>query len=373
MTFESNGGSSVEKQAVNEGEKIVKPADPTRANYDFTGWYTDVDCTNAFNFDTPVTGNTILYAGWKVKDSGTGGSGSGGSGGSGSGSGGSGTTTADQAKDRIIVNTDEKGTVSVTPETVKTGDMITITVKPADGYLVDGVKATDEKKNAVTIKDNGDGTYTFTLPEGKVTVDVTYKTDPSAQNPATDRFIDVADSAWYHDAVYYAADNGYFKGTSDTLFSPDVTMTRAMFATVIGRMAGIDESKYSGSAFSDVPEGQWYSACIKWASENGVVNGVGGGKFEPDTKITREQMAAMMYRYAKFAGVDLTSAAATDATAFNAFADRDSVSAYAKDAMIWATAKGIINGNGTGLAPKSDATRAQVAQIIMNYAKQVAK
>ena len=370
VTFESNGGSSVEKQTVNEGEKIVKPADPTRANYDFTGWYTDVDCTNAFNFDTPVTGNTILYAGWKVKDSGTGGSGSGGSGG---GSGGSGTTTADQAKDRIIVNTDEKGTVSVTPEKVKTGDTITITVKPAGGYLIDGVKVTDEKKNAVTVKDNGDGTYTFTLPSGKVTVDVTYKADPSAQNPASGRFIDVVDSAWYHDAVYYAADNGYFKGTSDTLFSPDVTMTRAMFATVIGRMAGVDESKYSGSAFSDVPEGQWYSAYIKWASENDIVNGVGGGKFEPDTKITREQMAAMMYRYAKFAGVDLTSAAATDATAFNAFADRDSVSAYAKDAMIWATAKGIINGNGTGLAPKSDATRAQVAQIIMNYVKQTAK
>ena len=225
------------------------------------------------------------------------------------------------------------------------------------------------------------------MPSGKVTVNVTYKEDPAAQNPAAGKFADVADTAWYKEAVYYVADKGYFKGTSDTLFSPDVTMTRAMFATVIGRLAGIDESKYTGdvtdenslenrggsaasaggSAFSDVPEGQWYSAYIRWASENDIVNGVGGGKFDPDAKITREQMAAMMYRYAKFAGVDLTSAAAVDTTAFNAFADRDSVSAYAKDAMIWATAKGIINGNGTGLAPKSDATRAQVAQIIRNY------
>ena len=295
----------------------------------------------------------------------------GGSGGSGGGSGGSGGGAVTDPASNITVNSGSQGTVSVSPQNAKTGEQVTVTAAPKDGYEADTVKVTDEKGGAVAVTDNGDGTYTFTMPQGKVSVDVTWKS--SGQPSVTGKFADVSDGAWYKDAVYYVADHGYFKGTSDTLFSPDVTMTRAMFATVIGRLAGADASQYGGSAFSDVPEGQWYSAYVKWASENDIVNGVGGGKFDPDAKITREQMAAMMYRYAKFAGVDLTSAAASDATAFNAFADRDSVSAYAKDAMIWATAKGIINGTGAGLAPKSDATRAQVAQIIKNYDEKIVK
>lgn len=287
----------------------------------------------------------------------------------GSASGGSGGGVVGEVDSKIIVNAGTQGTVSVAPAEVKSGDKVTVTVKPNTGYMVDSVKVTDEDGKAIEVKDNGNGTYTFTMPSGKVNVSVTYKEDPEAQNPASGKFTDVADNAWYSDAVSYVVNKGYFKGTADTLFSPQGTMTRAMFATVVGRMAEIDESQYSGSAFSDVPEGQWYSAYIKWASENGIVSGVGGGKFNPNAEITREQMAAMMYRYAKYSGADLTSAAATDDTAFSAFADKTSVSEYAKDAMIWATAKGIINGTGTGLSPKNDATRAQVAQIIMNYAQ----
>ena len=207
------------------------------------------------------------------------------------------------------------------------------------------------------------------MPSGKVTVDVAYKTDAA---PGSGGFTDVPAGAWYEEAVNYVVENGYFKGVSDRLFDPDGTMTRAMFATAVGRMAGADESNYAGSAFSDVPQGQWYSAYVKWASDNGIVNGVGGGRFEPDTKITREQMAAMLYRYAEYAGVDVTPAAGASA-AFAAFPDSASVSGYAKDAMIWAVGAGVINGSDGKLQPQADATRAQVAQIIMNYAEKTGR
>ena len=143
-------------------------------------------------------------------------------------------------------------------------------------------------------------------------------------------------------------------------------MTRAMFATAAGRLAGIDVSDYAGSAFSDVPEGQWYSAYVKWAADNGIVNGVGDGRFDPDAEITREQMTALLCRYAEYAGIDVTPASGAS-EAFGAFSDSASVSDYAEESMIWAVGEGLISGSEGRLLPKEDATRAQVAQIVMNF------
>lgn len=207
--------------------------------------------------------------------------------------------------------------------------------------------------------------------EGRITILSGSAEEPGAEEPGTEEpaagdFTDVADGAWYAKAVDYVTENGYFNGVSDTLFYPEGTMTRAMFATAVGRLAGIDVSDYAGSAFSDVPEGQWYSAYVKWAADNGIVNGVGGGQFDPDAEITREQMTALLCRYAEYAGIDVTPASGAS-EAFGAFSDSASVSDYAEESMIWAVGEGLISGSEGRLLPKEDATRAQVAQIVMNF------
>ena len=282
---------------------------------------------------------------------------------SGGGSGGGGGVVG-EVDEKITVDAGTNGSVSVTPSEVNAGDTVTITVTPNDGYLTDAVTVREKDGTEVTVENRGDGTYTFIMPEGEVTVTVTYR---AQETPGTgERFTDVPADAWYKAAVEYVVSNGYFNGVSSTQFDPQGTMTRAMFATAVGRLAGVDESDYSGSSFADVPEGQWYSAYVKWASDNGIVNGVGGGNFNPDGEITREQMAALLYRYAQYAGIDVTPASGAS-VAFASFPDSGSVSDYAGEAMIWAVGAGIISGSDGRLLPQNDATRAQVAQIVMNY------
>ncbi len=172
-------------------------------------------------------------------------------------------------------------------------------------------------------------------------------------------FTDVSSSAWYFGDVYYAYNNALFAGTAATLFSPDVTMTRGMLVTVLWRMEGSPEA--ADAAFSDV-RGTWCSKSVGWAAENGIVKGFNEDVFSPGAGITREQMAAVLYRYAAFKGVDVS--AAKD---ISGFADFESVSTYAKDAMSWAAAEGIINGSGNKLMPAGGAARSQVAAILHRY------
>ncbi len=172
-------------------------------------------------------------------------------------------------------------------------------------------------------------------------------------------FTDVSSSAWYFGDVYYAYNNALFAGTAATLFSPDVTMTRGMLVTVLWRMEGSPEA--ADAAFSDV-RGTWCSRAVGWAAENGIVKGFNEDVFSPGAGITREQMAAVLYRYAAFKGIDVS--AAKD---ISGFADFESVSAYAKDAMSWAAAEGIINGSGNKLMPAGGAVRSQVAAILHRY------
>ncbi len=182
-------------------------------------------------------------------------------------------------------------------------------------------------------------------------------------------FDDVAENSWYHDAVAFVTGNGYFNGTSTyprMLFSPDSGMTRGMFVTVLGRLAGIDQSSYAGQrSFSDVNPDMYYGPYVKWASENGIVSGTGNQCFSPEKQITREQMASIMHKYVTYKGISTTSGQ----TKFNTFADKDSVSSWAKGAMVWATENGIINGSDGRLNPAGTATRAQVAQIIKNFSE----
>ena len=176
---------------------------------------------------------------------------------------------------------------------------------------------------------------------------------------AAEKFTDVKPGAWYYTAVDYAVGEKLFNGTSATTFSPNGAMTRGMFVTVLGNKAKIDPKDYPTSSFSDVKAGVWYAPHVEWAAQNGIVNGTGGGKFSPGKSVTREQMAVILYNYAKFTDCDLTVRAGL----LEQFPDGNKVSNYAKYPMEWAITHGIINGSGGKLDPSGTATRAQVAQI----------
>lgn len=173
---------------------------------------------------------------------------------------------------------------------------------------------------------------------------------------------DVAEGDWFFDAVFYAIENGLMNGVSDTSFAPLSTMTRAMLVTVLYRLEG-EPAATAKNGFSDVADGKWYSNAVIWASENGVVNGISAGTFGVDGDVTREQIATILYRYAKLKGYDVTVTADLDA-----FDDAGTVSSWASEAMKWAVGSGIINGTGDAvLDPSGAATRAQVATMLMRF------
>ena len=180
-------------------------------------------------------------------------------------------------------------------------------------------------------------------------------------------FSDVKSDDWYYSAVDYATTNALFNGTSDTTFSPDTSMTRGMFVTVLGRLANVSDSygRTRTTPFLDVTQADYFYPYAVWANDNGIVSGVGNNTFEPNGEITREQMAAMFFRYAEKFGYDISYSAEK----YNTFADTSNVSSYAIKAMQWATTKNIINGADGKLSPQDNASRAQVAQIFLNFSK----
>jgi len=172
-------------------------------------------------------------------------------------------------------------------------------------------------------------------------------------------FSDVPVGAWYYDAVHYVAEAGLFAGTSTTTFSPNTGMTRAMFVTVLGRLAGADTVAYTQTGFTDAPFDAWYGPSVAWAADNAIVSGVGNGTFDPDGLLTREQLVTILYRYA--------GANTADLAALASFPDAGSVSDWAGEAMAWAVTAGVISGSDGKLLPEGTATRAQTAQIMVNY------
>lgn len=190
---------------------------------------------------------------------------------------------------------------------------------------------------------------------------------PTAFAAGADKFGDIPAKAWYHDDVNYVVDHGYFNGMSENAFSPDANMTRVMFVTVLARLDGASVGD-NVSPFNDVAAGAWYAGEVKWASENGIVNGVGDNKFAPDHSVSRQEMAALMMRYiAYYTAKNKVTFKATGSSA--AFTDADSVADYAKEAVTLCRSYGLINGNGDGtFAPTALSTRAQVAAVIHRLA-----
>ena len=180
------------------------------------------------------------------------------------------------------------------------------------------------------------------------------------------KFTDVKATDWYHEAVDFAVENGLFGGMSENTFEPNTAMTRAMLVTVLWRYEG--QPKEGTNSFTDVPDGQWYTDAVAWAAHNSIVGGVGDNKFDPNGNITREQMATILYRYAS--GKDIDTSARAD---LSGFPDAGNVSSYAKDPICWAVAEGLINGSDGKLLPQGNATRAQVATILMRFIENLIK
>ncbi len=262
---------------------------------------------------------------------------------------------------RITVEATQGGAVTADPTAAKAGTTVTLTPVPDRGYQVGAVAVTDRFGDAVAVTEQADGTYTFTMPNGQVTVTVTFAEAPLP-------FHDVTEGDWFYEAVRCAYETGLMDGVGDNLFAPNSQTTRAQLVTILYRLEG--EPEVSGtSGFTDVEAGTWYTDAVAWAAANGIVNGVSETEFAPGKDITREQLATILFRYAEAKGYDVSARAD-----LSAYTDADQIQSYAAESVAWAVAEGLIQGfEDNTLRPAGNATRAQIATILMRFCEGVAK
>ena len=266
----------------------------------------------------------------------------------------------------VSVSSVDNGSVSVSPRNASEGATVTITVTSDEGYELDTLTVTDKDGNNIRLTNAGDGKYTFTMPDSRVTVNATF-TEVEDVPEQVGPFTDVNTDDWFAEAVQYMLDNEMMNGTSATTFGPNTTTTRGMIVTILYRLEG--EPNAAASNFTDVASNMYYADAINWAAANGIVNGVSATSFAPDNQITREQMAAILYRYAQFKGYDVSAS-----NSLTNYTDASQISEYATTAMQWANAEGLITGRtSTTLAPQGTATRAEVATILMRFCENIAK
>lgn len=275
------------------------------------------------------------------------------------------TTTYSVEKNQYTVTFDANGGRAVDSQTVKHGDTATQPTTDKSGYRLQGWYLDGEK-------------YDFSTP---VTDDITLtakwkkkaakpvEPQPPVHDCPSEKFIDVDQSLWYHEGIDYAIVNNLMNGVADNLFAPNGTTNRAMIVTILYRLEGSPAAE--APTFSDVADDQWYTDAVGWAAANGIVTGYDEDTFGPLNPITREQMAAILYRYADSKGYDVS---ADQDTNLLSFTDAETVSQYAIPAIQWAVGEGLINGvEGNALAPQGTASRAQVATILMRFCENVVK
>ncbi len=260
----------------------------------------------------------------------------------------------------ITVPTPVNGTVTVSPSgSAQAGTTVTVTVQPNTGYTLGTLSIRDSQNNTVNYTSLGNNRYSFTMPESGVTVLAVF-------TQASLPFTDVATTNWYYEAVRYVWENDLMQGTSSTTFGPNVTTTRAMVVTILWRLEGEPTVDYTLN-YNDVASGVWYTEAVRWATANDIVLGYDGG-FHPSDSITREQMAAILYRYADYKGYDLTANGD-----LSGFADGSQVSSWAQTNLEWAVGKGLLVGSANQVDPQGFATRAQVAQILMRFCETIVR
>ncbi|MGF0007142.1 S-layer homology domain-containing protein [Eubacteriales bacterium SGI.150] len=267
-----------------------------------------------------------------------------------SGSGGSSTPTYS-----VTAASTKNGTVSVSPKNASKGDTVTITVKPDKGYELDTLKVLDKNGDRIKVTEKN-GVYIFTMPASKVTIETVFtEIEQTTENP----FKDVSASAYYYDAVIWAAENGITRGTSATTFSPNAPCTRAQIVTFLWRAAGSPVVNYAMN-FSDVPADAYYAEAVRWAVSQGITTGTGDGTFSPNATCTRAQAMTFIYRSEQAQGGGMQGAWMFQ----NPFFDVD-LENYYGEAVMWAVANGITNGTSdTTFSPGADCTRAQIVTFL---------
>lgn len=247
------------------------------------------------------------------------------------------------------------GKVTVDKSYASAGDKVTITVTPGRNGSVQRITVTDEDGQRLKLTENRDGTYSFTMPNGAANV---YARFSGSGLP----FADVPSGSWYYDDVAYVYDTGLMTGLTATTFGPNLSTTRGMIVTILWRMENEPAAKH-GCPFADVRRGSYYEQAIAWASENGIVTGFDASTFAPDRAITREQLAAILFRFAAYRGMDAVTLRET----LSSFQDQAVISAYAVSALNWAVGEGLMQGTGDKLEPTGSATRAQVAAMLRRF------
>jgi hypothetical protein len=268
---------------------------------------------------------------------------------------------------RVRISSARNGAVKADVTRAEARAMVTLTVEPENRYGLETLKVTSSRGNEMALTDVGGNRFTFYMPSADVEVTASFHW--TGLEHIDMNFLDVVESDWYHEAVHFVFESGMMKGTDQGLFSPDVDTSRGMIVTILHRLEGTPQAGLSG--FADVPAGEYYTDAVGWAAQNGIVSGYGEGAegmFGPNDSITREQLAAILYRYAEKKGLDVTVRGD-----LSTYADAGSVSDYAVEPLRWAVGVGLISGMGDGtIAPGGKATRAQVATILTRYCQNLA-
>ena len=354
VTLKYNDGTTPDSVYTVSGNTTITLPTPSRSHYSFEGWYNG---NNLVESPYTVTGDVELTAKWH-------------------------RTSSHRYDGYITIINPKNGEVSVSDDWAYEDDKITLTITPDDGYEVDKIEIVDDEGDKIDAKkvDDEDNKYTFRMANCDVTVTVTFKEegkttedtdkeeDKDDEETTELNFTDVKESDWFYKGVAYVVDKDIMSGVSENEFAPSGKLTRAMLVQMLYNMESRPACD-AENAFMDVPVGQWYTDAVIWANDEKIVSGMGDGLFAPNMEITREQMVAMLYNYAKYKGYDVTASAD-----LSAFADTASVSAWAQPAMQWAVAEGYISGMGDSqLAPQGTATRAEIASVIMRFMEATAE
>ena len=327
LTMKYNDGATADiTYNVASGTTITLPTPAHRSGYTFNGWY-DGSKFYAAGASYKVSATATLNASWSYISSGS---------------------SSYDPTYSVTVDKTENGSVTVSPKNASKGDTVTVTVKPDSGYVLETLTVTDKNGNELTLKDKGDGKYTFTMPAGKVEVKATFMEDNSVLN----FFYDVPNDAYFYEAVKWAVKSGVTNGLTDTMFGPYESCTRAQIVTFLWRAAGSPEPK-TASSFTDVPVSTYYAKAVAWAVENGITNGMTETTFAPDATCTRGQSVTFLYRALK--GTASGSANFTDVKS----------DAFYADAINWAVANNVTNGtSNTTFSPNADCTRAEIVTFL---------
>lgn len=326
LKFANDGETADQVLTVAENGIVILPTPTRSGRYAFRYW---TDGTNTYNAGDAytVTGNATLTAVWRYI-----------------GSSSSGTTSSYP----VSVPRVDNGSISVTPGAASKGTTVTITVKPNDGYELSKLTVTDQSGNRLSLNDQGNDKYTFTMPSGKVNVDAAFSKIETTMN-----FWDVKQGDYYYDAVKWAVEKRITEGTGANFFSPNASCTRAQMVTFLWRAAGSPAPKSTANPFTDVSASDYYYNAVLWAVENGITTGASADRFAPGATVSRAQTVTFLYRANG-------SPAANGASFSDVAADE-----YYANAVAWAVQNGITTGTGNGkFSPNADCTRGQIVTLL---------